>query len=222
MNLQQPGNSHRVSVIGRTGSGKSVAGLFLLSLKNFAAFPWFICNAKRDQLIASIGKIPGVERLTFKDKIPKRGLYILDGTPADFKSDDMEEFLTRIHARGNIGMFQDEGYVFNPRSDALNNIYTQGRSLKVPVITLSQRPAWLSPFSFSEADFIQSFDLNKKEDRKRIEEYAPFDMETRLPDYHSRWYDVGRNVAQTFSPVPPPDAILDNFDFSIRPRRKII
>jgi hypothetical protein len=220
--LRTPGNSHRVSIIGRTGTGKSVAGLFLLSLKDHASFPWIIWNAKREPLVQKIAKIPGVEPITFKDSIPKRGLYILTGSPSDFKSDAAEHFLERVHARGRCGQFFDEGYTLDPRSDALNNIYTQGRSLLIPAITLSQRPAWLSPFSFSEAEFIQAFDLNRAEDKKRVEQFTPFDMSERLADYHSRWYDVGTNTSCVLSPVPPPEEILDNFDFSIRPRRKVI
>lgn len=220
--LRSPGNSHRVSIIGRTGTGKSVAGLFLLSLKNHATFPWIICDAKRETLVRQIGKIPGVEHITFKDNIPKRGLYILSGSPSDFKSDACDAWLERIHARGRCGIFQDEGYVFDPRSDPLNNIYTQGRSLQIPMITLSQRPAWLSAFSFSEADFIQAFDLNRKEDQKRVQEFSPFNMAERLRDYHSRWYDVGTNTSCELSPVPPPDEILDNFDYAIRPRHVVI
>jgi len=220
--IRQPDNSHRLSIVGRTGTGKTTAGLFQLSLRNTTSFPWVLFNAKRDPLITEISRIPQVEQIGFKDRIGKRGLYIMSGDPSDFKSGAMETFLHGIHRRGKVGLYLDEGYVFDPRSDALNNIYTQGRSLKIPVITLSQRPSWISQFSFSEADFIQAFDLNRREDQKRVEDFTPFDMKERLPDYHSRWYDVGRNSSCVFSPVPPADAILDNFDFNLRPRRQVI
>lgn len=216
-----PGNSHRLSIIGRTGTGKTQAGLWHLSLREFRKFPWVMCDAKGDELINDIADIPGVEQIKFTDTPGKAGLYHLRGTPPMFKGDAMEAFLWRIHKRSNCGLFFDEGYVLDPRSDALNSIYTQGRSLHIPTITLSQRPAWLSAFTFSEADFIQSFDLNRKEDQKRVEEFAPFDMKNRLPDFHSRWYDIGRNDVREFSPVPPRDIILENFEDRVR-RKKVL
>lgn len=217
-----PDNSHRLSIIGRTGTGKTFTGLWHLSLKNFFTFPWVIFDAKGDQLINEISAIPGVEQIGFADNPKGAGLYHMRATPPAMKSDLMERFLWRIHQRGRCGLFLDEGYVFDRNSDALNTIYTQGRSLKIPVITLSQRPAWLSAFSFSEADFIQAFDLNRKEDQKRVEEFAPFTMRERLRDYHSRWYDVGRNDVREFSPVPPQNIILDNFEAHVRRRKRVI
>lgn len=219
--VRLPGLGHRLSLIGRTGTGKTQAGLWQLSLKNFKLFPWIMFDAKGDDLISEIADIPGVEKIGFGDKIPKTGLHHFRGTPPMMKSESMEKFLWSIHARGRCGLFLDEGYVFDRNSDALNTIYTQGRSLQIPVITLSQRPAWLSNFSFSEADFIQAFDLNRREDQKRVEEFTPFDMGTRLPDYHSRWYDVGRNKSDVFLPVPPRQDILENFEDRVR-RRKIL
>lgn len=183
-------------------------------------------DAKGDPLINEISAIPGVEQIRLGEMPGKAGLYHVRTTPTAMKSGAMETFLHRIHARGKIGMFFDEGYTLDPRSDALNNIYTQGRSLQIPVITLSQRPAWLSAFSFSEADFIQAFDLNRREDQKRVEEFAPFkgdlSMQNRLQDFHSRYYDVGRNTACEFSPVPPQDVILENFETRIRKRKRVI
>jgi hypothetical protein len=217
-----PGNSHRVSIIGRTGTGKTQAGLWHLSLKHFSKFPWVMFDAKGDTLINEIAQIPGVKAISMKDTPDKSGLHILRATPPQMKSDAMDDFLWRIHKRGRCGLFCDEGYVFDPRGDAFNTVLTQGRSLQIPMIVLSQRPRWLSQFVFSEADFFQVFALNHVKDRRTCEEFIPADLDNRLPDYHSLWYDVGRNSVHTFSPVPPRESILENFENRLRIRKRVI
>lgn len=220
--MRLPGLSHRTVIIGRTGTGKTQAGLWHLSLNNFQTFPWVITDTKGDDMIREIATIPGVERLSLADTPLKKGLHILRATPEQMKSPAFDAFLARIHARGRCGVFIDEGYMTDPRCAPLNTILTQGRSLKVPVIFLTQRPAWVTKFAFSEADFFQCFHLNDREDQRTIEKFVPAELDRRLPDYHSLWYDVGRNAVVEFSPVPPRDDILDNFDVAIRPRKRVI
>lgn len=128
----------------------------------------------------------------------------------------------RLHTRGKIGNFFDEGYSLNRYSKALEALYTQGRSLQLPCITLSQKPKYLTPFTFSEADFFQIFHLNDKKDRQRVEEFVPGDLERRLPDFHSLWYDVGVDKVSEFSPVPARETILNSFDAKLRQLKRVI
>lgn len=220
--IRLPGDSHRLAVLGRTGTGKTLAGLWHLSLKKFRQFPWIMFDAKGDSLINEIARIPSVERLSVADKPGKTGLYHVRETPPTMKGDTMEAFLWRIHARGKCGLFFDEGFVFDPRSDALNTILTQGRSLKIPCIFLSQRPSWVSRFAFSEADFFQVFALNDKDDRKTVTRFMPADLEKPLQEFHSQYYDVGHNIVREFLPVPPRDDILNNFDATLTPLRRVV
>ncbi len=208
--------SHRLVVIGRTGTGKTQAGLWHLSLKNFRKFPWIMYDAKGDELMTEISKIPGVQHIGF-DHIPKHpGLYYIRATPPAMKSEAMEAMLWRIHSKKNTGLFFDEGFPLDPRSGALNTIYTQGRSLRIPTITLTQRPSWLSRFTFTQADFFQLFALNDADDRKTVKKFIPVDSERDLPRFHSWWYDVADNRVAEFSPVPTADAILENFETNVR------
>lgn len=226
MSARLPTNQQQTMIVGRNGTGKSTAGLWLLScyIENNALDhgAWVIFDAKGEELIREIARIPGVNNITLADTPPKKGLSILRGTPDDMSSDAMEGFLGRIHARGKCGLMFDEGYTFDARSKMLRNIYTQGRSLRIPIITLSQRPSWLCRFAFSEASFYMIFPLNDADDRREVRRFAPVDMDKRLADYHSWWYDVGKNSVTEFSPVPPGDVILDKFDTSIRPPKLVI
>ncbi len=220
--VRLPNNSHRTAVIGRTGSGKTQAGLWHLSLKNFATFPWIIFDTKGDDMIREIGKMPATQKIRFIDPIPRRGLSIIRPLPHEMKSDQCEDFLWKIHKRGKCGLFIDEGYMFDKYSDALNALYTQGRSLQIPMITLSQKPKYLTQFTFSESDFFQVFDLNDRNDRKRINEFMPADLERPLQPFHSLWYDVGRRSITNFSPVPARDAILDEYAAQLRFAKRVI
>ena len=107
-------------------------------------------------------------------------------------------------------------------SKAIEAIYIQGRSKEVPVITLTQRPNWLSRFAFSEAEFFQVFRLNDDRDKDTVYNFAKLDLETTLPKHHSRWYDVESEVSAVFAPVPPKAEILATFKRRIKPRKFFI
>jgi hypothetical protein len=108
------------------------------------------------------------------------------------------------------------------KSAAFNALLTQGRSKNIPLITLSQRPVWLSRFVFSEADFFQIFWLNDTRDRKTVNSFTPFSLEKRLPDYHSFWYNVGRDTTNVLAPVPEASVLLETFHQKLKPQKRAI
>lgn len=225
MFVRLPDNTQRTFVVGRTGTGKTQAGVWLLSTKNYNAFPWVIYDTKGDALLQSIARLPEAKNIKFNDHIGKHGLYFLHPLPHEMKSDDNEAFLWRLHKRGNVGIFIDEGYMFDKFSDALTALYTQGRSKHIPMITLSQKPRYLTQFAFSEADFFQIFQLNDINDRKRVTEFTgiePEQIDRRLPDYHSHWYDVGADRLVTFSPVPARGSVMESFRAGLRTQHKVL
>ncbi len=120
-------------------------------------------------------------------------------------------------------MFIDEGYAFKPNDRALRAVLTQGRSKRIPVIALSQRPAWVSPFIFSESEFRSIFFLDHPPDVDRVQEWLPRRDEhgnrpnpENLPRHHSYWYCGPHREFRTFGPCPDEGEILDVFD-----RRKV-
>lgn len=218
-----PGNNDRTVVVGRTGTGKTVAGAWLLSLKDFNGnIPWYVFNTKGDELLNEIQRITGQKNARFDDAIAKSGIHFLRPLPHEMQSDMCERFLWNVHKRGRVGLFFDEGYMLDKFSKALQAIYTQGRSLRIPTITLSQKPKYLTPFTWSEADYFMVFHLNDANDRKRVEEFMPADLDRRLPPRHSLWYDVGRHTVTEFRPVPAPDRILETFDAKLRVKHRAV
>ncbi len=210
-NPELPGPSDRVLVVGRTGSGKTVAGLWLLSIADFDAKPWVIIDFKRDKQLMSI---PGIVPLTLNDDPPTEpGLYIL---LADINSGNaVDDFLWKVYQQERVGLFADEGYMLGQGaqfSKPFRALLTQGRSKEVPIIINSQRPVWLDKFAKSEANKIIMFHLNDEKDRKTMAELIPSDdydaKNPNLDKFQSYYYDIDNNAGVKLNPVPPPDASI--------------
>ncbi len=223
-----PDDTQRLSIIGRTGSGKTVKAVYHLSRANFEDMPWIIYDFKRDPLLADIGDLPGAEHIDLKYVPTNPGLYFVHPHPDDAEA--VQSHMWKIWEQEYTGVYVDEGYMLNSASggnSAFRSILTQGRSKHIPVIILSQRPVWLDRFVFSESDFFEVFALSHSGDRKRMMEYIPADLHGRLPKYHSYYHDVANDETFVVKPVPTGDAILKVFERRLarihkKPQRVVI
>lgn len=218
MDFNFPTVKSQVAIIGRNGSGKTQFGAWLLSKSPFHKQPYIIVDYKGDELLNSIDRIIEID---LEEPIPKHpGLYIVHPKPVD-DDDAIENWMRKIWARGNTGLYFDEGYMV-PEKGALQGILTQGRSKQIPRIILTQRPSRVSRFVFSEANFYSVFYLQDKRDLKTVEEMLPEGLlEDRLPRYHSLWYDADADQARIMLPVPDADTICDDIDRRLSPKRVI-
>lgn len=210
-----PKLSERTVIMGMTGSGKTTFGVWTLSYAAFDVQPFIVLDYKGDDLIS---EIPHTREISLKE-IPKHpGLYIVRPIP---QTDDeaVEEWLRKVWQRERIGLFFDESYMVPQKHGALNAIFTQGRSKKIPVIALTQRPAWLSRFIFSEADHFAVFYLHLPDDQKKAREFLGTRALSRLPPFHSYWYDVKQNALFIFTPVDAEET-LERFDERLAPKRR--
>jgi hypothetical protein len=220
-----PDSSQRQLVLGKTGSGKTRAAVWNLSMRNLTYMPWIVLNHKGEALIDAV---PGAIHLDLHETPKKPGLYIYHPVP-ELDDERVTSLLWRIHGKEYTGIYIDEGYMVNRRDPAMQAILTQGRSKHIPMIVLSQRPVWLTRFAVSESDFYQVFQLTDKEDRDRIKSFIPVDLEVymatrvneppRLPKYHSIWFDVGRNQLVIMKPVPNDAILLERLEAQLAPRR---
>lgn len=241
-----PDDSSRTIVLGATGSGKSVFALFLLSNASWGHKPWVIIDYKGDELIEEIllangwyskregrrtvivrGMGSPIKELSPSDKPPtKPGLYYMR---PDAKTDDdlVEAFLMAVYKKGNIGLFVDEGYAI-PEKDALDMIMTQGRSKRIPVIILYQRPVYMSRFAVAQASYFACFDQNDERDLKTTKEFikpviAPdgrkITVSDELPSYCCIWFDVAKRKSIILTPSPDPDVIASVFTRRLQPRK---
>ena len=218
--IRLPNSKQRIAILGRTGSGKTIAALWHLSNTNFAVRPWIIIDFKTDQ---NINAIPRAQYIGV-DEIPKHpGIYIMQ--PVMEEMDTLADTMEKIRVRENIGLYIDEGYMMNESNRVDNKfrtLLTQGRSKHIPMIVLSQRPVWINRFVFSESEFFQIFHLQDKRDVQTIASFLPSNSIIRLPDFHSVYYDVGRNHVSYLSPVPNENEILEKIDNKLKPIRKFL
>lgn len=205
--VKLPRYDKRTTVIGSTGTGKTQFAVWLLSSRDYNIRPWIIFDFKGDELIEDIG----AKEINVRGKVPKEpGLYVVRPIP-ELDDGYVLNFLWQIWAQGNTGVYIDEGYMVGNRNPALNACLTQGRSKHVEMIILSQRPVWMSKFVFSEANYFAVFNLTVEDDRKHISGFIPKTRIDLLPKYHCLWYDVDRQKADIFSPVPEREQLIKTF-----------
>lgn len=212
--------SDRILINGRTGSGKTTGAVWMLSRCNFTEAPWIILNQKRTKII---DEIPGAKKVpnSFRPDPNKPGIFIYHHIPG-MQNAELEDLLWYVWATGGIGVYIDEAYNIDPRSESLIALYTQGREKEIPMITVSQRPSGICRFAISESEFFMLYHITDKKDRERVQGYLPLNLEKYmgseigsaqvLPKHHSIYYDVGQNSAEIIRPVPPKAQILATFE----------
>lgn len=215
--FELPREDEHTTIVGRTGTGKTQAGAWLLSTRDLQHKPWVILDYKGEELLNAI---PRVREIGFKETPSQPGLYILKSRP-DLE-DETEAWLWSIWERENTGVFIDEGYMLPEyRKGAFSALLTQGRSKRTPVITLSQRPVRVNRTAFSEASHLIAFDLNDRRDHKALEEIVPSGFMAReVPKFHSRWYSVKKDKVWTLQPVPEADEIIDLINEKLPPLKR--
>jgi hypothetical protein len=212
-----PNSSNRTAIMGPTGTGKTIAALWHLSLSNFDKMPWVIFDYKCDEHIEKLDARE-VEVGFVPDKKDK-GLFVVHPIP-QVDDEAVDKMMWDLWARENVGIYIDEGLMV-AKIDAINAILTQGRSKKIPVIILTQRPVWLPRFTFSEASFFQVFTYTDKRDEETIRRLIPsIDSTSNLDDYCSYYYDVGRRALYTFGPVPTEDKLVERINSRLEALRR--
>jgi hypothetical protein len=217
--MRLPNDSQRLTIYGMTGSGKTIAALWHLSQRSFTTRPWVVFDFKGDSTIA---EIPHTHDIGIGD-VPKHpGIYIVRPIP-EMDDEKVEAFMWKIWERERIGVYIDEGYMVARKNSAFKALLTQGRSKSIPMITLSQRPVWMSRFVISEADFHQVFFLADESDRSVVQRFIPYDItENRLPKYHSYYYDIGEDDFTGLKPVPKPEVILETFETRLKKKPRLL
>lgn len=227
-----PGRNDRITILGRTGTGKTVGAVWHLSRKNLREETWLGVDYKGDDHLAML-EDAGAPVIDVDDKLPtKPGFYIVRPNADD--ADAVGRLWRRIHKRRNLGVYVDEGYMVDD-DKGYDALLTQGRSLFIPMIILSQRPRWITRFVFSEATFFQVYALNDDDDWRRVAGFLPLPVAwdaTRVanqtpslagllnpPLYRSYYYDTNEQQLVKFLPVPPVEESVNVIAQQIRTKR---
>lgn len=220
---RRPGDSDRYMILGQNGTGKTVLGVNALAYRSYNRMPWIIANYKADEHLDSL---PGVREIGPNERLPTSpGLYMVRPEP---EPGSLDNLLQQAYMRGannggraNVGFYIDEGTEIGQHSLPFRRVLTQGRSMRIPVICLSQRPVWLSKYAFTEAKYFSLFPLNDTNDRRHVAGWIKglgVNYDETLAEYESYYFDCGKRRLAKMGPALHPDELLDVFDRR-RPRR---
>jgi hypothetical protein len=220
-----PRDDEHTTIVGRNGTGKTLLGAFVLARRDLANTTQLIVDYKGEEVFAALSR---ARAIGFRDVPHEPGVYILKAAP--HLNNQVEDWLYRVWESSHVGLFIDEGYMLPnpPQGGAFQAILTQGRSKRIPVITLTQRPVRVSTFAFSEASHVGVFDLNAKRDRQTVEDrtgegfmsWLPPQFPEGLPKWHARWYAIKTDGRYIVSPVPEPRKIVAMIDEQLVPKRR--
>jgi hypothetical protein len=201
-------DGQRVTVAGRTGSGKTTLACYLMER---SPQTWVVMNPKHT---AGYKFLPGIVVLNkYDEKQLKREMerakYVALNLSGDQASAEYMDAITERlhHSFRNLGLCFDELYTAHTGSGkagpGLTGWLTRGRELRQSFLGLTQRPVWVSRFCFSEADCIISMDLTLEADRRVLYEHTgqePF-LDRQL---NHKWlsYDVSEDRLDLYGPVP--------------------
>ena len=220
MSVKLPGPQNRIVIVGSTGTGKTVAGLWHLSNADLLDRPWVMIDFKGDENIAKLA----AKELSL-DQVPKKpGLYVYRPIP-EYHDAAIRALFWRFWSQENIGVFTDEGSNLaseRNKNPGLQACLSQGRSKNIQMITCSQRPVWMTRSIFSESDYFQVFRLNDRRDYDNVQQMISVDIRSRLPPYYSHYYDVARNEAVIFKPVPARESIIEKINARLRSNMRTI
>jgi len=179
----------RVCIFGRTGSGKTVLELFLLS------------KLKTNVIVYDIKK---ALKLPYQKATTPEELQALVGSihymPASLEEDDFNDVCEYTYERGNITVIHDE-CSYSSESFKISRWYKEclvrGRERGVGMINVSQRPMGIHNAIISESNHFFVFQLILDSDVEKLRSVIPREYVERvytLPEFHYLYADTFRNI----------------------------
>lgn len=199
-------------IVGKTQSGKSTYVEHLVAdyRKRYPRDAVIIVNHKNEKSWARLLKP------VFTPPKYRKGM-VVNWAAVPQHNDYVEDFLFDVWNGGRHGKHAlvviDEGMAMPQNSAAINTLYTQGASLGITMVMLTQRPMRVSISAVTQSDNIVIFNLFGKNDLERLDSYMVVNLgnyirpatEKRsgkfLEKYHYLHYDSANGVMSENPPI---------------------
>lgn len=197
----------RAIAAGRSGSGKSTMACYLLKR---SPGHWIIINPKHTKAFNNLPDSVTLTKIDTKEiskQISEHRFVIINPPSSQAEPEMLDALVLWLHETfTDIGICVDELYTLHTNGKAgpgLIGWLTRGREMKQSFFGLTQRPAWISKFLFSESNFIVGMSLNLQDDRKRMHEFTGREQfKDKLEPRKWLWYDVDKDNLRQFGAVP--------------------
>ena len=196
----------RTVIAGQTGCGKTTLATWLLSQ---TANHWIIFNPKwSDSFKKALGEecnvLRTVEPKAISNSIEKFKFTVIN-IPPEFADPEQQDLLIKyVHETyRDVGVLVDELYTVHKHGNAgpgLIGLLTRGREFRQTFLGLTQRPAWVSRFVFSESGQYGIMRLTMPDDRKKVFEFiGDSQYLIKVAKYKVKWYSVEDDTTRNFS-----------------------
>lgn len=160
------GPTDRVLIVGRAGGGKStLARALFYTSRNLV-----VVDAKHEEILPR--SLTVFDAAGFRQAFPQRSTRILfRPDPDDVKGVELDEVCRRVMHYGRTMILIHDVNDFATATrivPGLRRVSKLGRSVSVPLVTLSQRPIGLHNDIPSEVNHIFAFALALEDDRKKL------------------------------------------------------
>ncbi len=156
-----------ILITGRTGSGKSMFARALLSRRRFLIF----FRSKADDVDWRMDRKTRTLRSSLNGMEDGRVERLEIAPPPEEQGEIFYQALKRAEEHKGWTLYIDEGKRFDELGlmPELEHLATQGRSMRISVVTGTQRPTWISRYLVSEPSHHISF-WHDGRDRKTLRE----------------------------------------------------
>ncbi len=198
----------RALILGKTGSGKTVGASWLLSR---SPGRWVILDSKHDELLSQLGPEVDWNANAIIKELKKYRVVVAH--PKELEPELLDQVLFDLcESRESVSIFVDELMYLHKgvgrAGPGLMGLLTRGRSRKQSFIGCSQRPAFISGFCYSEAEYFGVYRLKLKQDWAKIIEFTGFpQVKKTREDHHWAWVDVAQDTLTEYGPVPHHDIL---------------
>ncbi len=171
-----PGPTDRVVLVGATGTGKSVAGQWLLG-GYYGQRQILVMDTKADPIWSGLDAVKVKHAMALSRYRDAARWPVIVYTPAtsELNEETLDAVCEWVYKRGDTVLMIDEATQVTsgtkPGPGVLDAV-TRGRVRHVSVVSGTQRPVNVPPILLTEAEWFYCLTLRRRQDRETVNDYT--------------------------------------------------